>query len=445
MSFFGHERRGHRYMAGMPRPVCARPSLLLIAILAGACGTGSGSTHGRPSETTDDAPPSPPSVTAPIASVSASALPKVPPIALPPAARVVAKSANICILTREGGEVQCLGEWPLAFITPTSMGSRNQYIRQLMGVSGLANVTSVAVGTNRGCGVLADGSVLCWGNTSPTKNGWFGAVEGHLDAVKQTEIEGAVEIALDWNENCARLRSGRVRCWGPRTGIIGRKEGPPDPPRDLPLTDVVQIVGAKSHFCALTKKGAVKCWGDNRGGRLGGKPSPITDEAIFDIAAPADVVQITAGPEHDCMLTRGGDVYCWGSNGNGELGDGTSAASTKPVKAAVSDVTQVEAADNNSITCALTRDRKIYCWGDANNCFMGRDVSKCDKREMRSTFGFTEAPFCKAPMAIPVKIDPVGISVGTSTACAWDAAGQFVCWGRSLTGKPGQCEPGSPL
>jgi alpha-tubulin suppressor-like RCC1 family protein len=38
---------------------------------------------------------------------------------------------------------------------------------------------------------------------------------------------------------------------------------------------------------------------------------------------PAVVEQLTAGPTHTCALTRDHDVYCWGKNDKGQIGDGT--------------------------------------------------------------------------------------------------------------------------
>ncbi|MCH7718968.1 MAG: hypothetical protein IIB21_05810, partial [Chloroflexi bacterium] len=90
-----------------------------------------------------------------------------------------------------------------------------------------------------------------------------------------------------------------------------------------PLTGVASIAAGGSHTCALTTAGVLKCWGINTFGRLGEgtiggiRPTPV------DVVGLTGVASIAAGGSHTCALTTAGGAKCWGSNSNGQVGDGT--------------------------------------------------------------------------------------------------------------------------
>ncbi|MBI4957192.1 MAG: hypothetical protein HY908_34585 [Myxococcales bacterium] len=234
--------------------------------------------------------------------------------------------ANLCV--RDGaGAVRCVGEWPLAFETETSVGQRNQYLHAPVLVAGLGDARGLAVGTNRGCAVRADGSVACWGNTVASATGWSGAVADRLDAVPVEGVSGAVALALAFTQSCALAASGEVTCWGPRLVVDGRRRGPAPPPHRVEVGGATQLAAGMDHLCAVTRRGTVACWGENRRGGLDGRPTPAGDpERVVTVPGLADVVEVATSWHHNCARTRAGEIWCWGSNGKGELGDGSSDA-----------------------------------------------------------------------------------------------------------------------
>ncbi len=99
-----------------------------------------------------------------------------------------------------------------------------------------------------------------------------------------------------------------------------------------PLTAAMVSAG-DTHTCAVTSAGAVECWGFDFYGQLGdgqttGNPvrAPV---AVVGLSSGVSAVSV--GYQHSCALTTAGGVQCWGYNGDGELGNGTTTNSAVPV------------------------------------------------------------------------------------------------------------------
>jgi hypothetical protein len=86
-----------------------------------------------------------------------------------------------------------------------------------------------------------------------------------------------------------------------------------------------------AHVCALTTGGAVSCWGANGFGQVGvAAPTTFVTPAI-SVAGLSSMTSIAAGSEYTCGVRNRQQVYCWGLNDGGQLGDGTLVNSSTPV------------------------------------------------------------------------------------------------------------------
>lgn len=362
-----------------------------------------------------------------------------------PVAEVALGGENLCVVLLDG-QVQCVGEWPLQYETPTTSGAKNQYIQQPISVKDANGARALAIETNRGCGVMPDATVRCWGNTTPTANNWVGAKENELVAVEQPGIDHAKELALTWKESCALRDDGKVICWGPAPIGAGKRTGAPPPPR-IRLEGVKQIGGAHMHYCALMEAGTVTCWGDARGLELTGDKVPLRDEAPQRVPLLKDVVSITVGENHNCALTTTGAVFCWGSNGAGELGVGKASPGSQPVQVPGLEAIAVEASPETPATCAIRKDGSVACWGSDFNCDIGDShAGDCQKVVMNSTFGPSESEYCASPQTVAMDgaFKPTSLAFGSTTACAKDGGGNLRCWGRSLFGGNNACTGQAP-
>src|SRR5450759_2257742 len=95
----------------------------------------------------------------------------------------------------------------------------------------------------------------------------------------------------------------------------------------------VQVVTGAYHTCALAPSGQAYCWGLNDWGQLGDNTNTERHTPVAVQQAGANFTSITAGVYHTCGLTGAGAAWCWGYNGEGQLGDNTTA--NRPIPVAV--------------------------------------------------------------------------------------------------------------
>jgi len=147
-------------------------------------------------------------------------------------------------------------------------------------------------------------------------------------------------------------------------------------------TDFIGSMSASgsNRTCAIVS-GSVYCWGFNAYGQLGngqyvGSPANIDNSSAVDSLVPVKVTQqagVMAGKTivkifvaqyHSCALSSDGLVYCWGYNGNGQLGNNTQTDSAVPIQVggALAGLTVTDIGGTRDTSCAIASS-KIYCWG----------------------------------------------------------------------------------
>ena len=225
----------------------------------------------------------------------------------------------------------------------------------------LANVTDVGVGTDTTC-AIASGTVYCWGNGGYGGAGYIGQ-KSYATIVKDNSgipFTGVSEIDVGQRHSCG-IKSGSVWCWGmDREGELGNDEARVD--TTVPvlvkkfdgtnLTGVDHISNGNFYTCALTTTGEMWCWGANGFGQLGdgtvlGNGTDYANgrnravQVLKRAGVPlTGVSDISSGGSHTCALINGG-VWCWGKNDNGQLGDGTTTNRLYPVQVILTDGTPV--------------------------------------------------------------------------------------------------------
>ena len=76
-------------------------------------------------------------------------------------------------------------------------------------------------------------------------------------------------------------------------------------------------------------------------------------------------IDVDVDHQHSCAIKKNGQLYCWGDNGYGKLGDGTTSRKLSPNLVRFNDEsTRVTAVSTGyDSTCAVTDESRVMCWG----------------------------------------------------------------------------------
>lgn len=237
---------------------------------------------------------------------------------------------------------------------------------------------------------------------------------------------GFIQVATGQSHSCALRSGGEVLCWGSNAeGQLGDGNPGPDPVA-TPVaveTDLefVAIVAGGAHTCALTSAGEAHCWGSDSDGQLGHGPNSLLGATPTPVAGSNLFAVLTAGDAHTCGLSTSGGGLCWGSNGNGQLGDGNggTSASTPGSVQLMSELAAISAGGRH--TCAVKSDGAALCWGNNGTAQLG-DGTATDR---------------DSPVSVGGGLVFGAVAVGGVHSCALTGAGATHCWGFNLFGQLG--------
>ena len=262
----------------------------------------------------------------------------------------------------------------------------------------------VTAGQAHTCAILDDGAVKCWGANG---NGQLGIGDAEdrgdgpgemgdaLPAVNLGAGRTAVAISAGNRHTCAVLDDATVKCWGNGTnGRLGQGstahvgDGPGEMGDALPAVSLgtgrtaTAVSAGGQHTCALLDDATVKCWGSGQAGRLGtgavdsrgDNPGEMGDALpAVPLGSLRTATSVSAGYGHTCVRLDDATVKCFGLNGGGQLGQGSTTAKgdgpnelgdALPPVALGTGRTVVAVTTGEMHSCARLDDGTVKCFGD---------------------------------------------------------------------------------
>jgi len=235
-------------------------------------------------------------------------------------------------------------------------------------VNGLTDVAAVAGGYLHSLALKRDGTVWAWGDNSFGQLG-NGTTMPSLVPVKVSSLTNVTAVAANSHFSFALRSDGTLWSWGANYfGQLGDGTGEQRtlPVRVVGLTSVRSVAAGWQHALAVENDGSVWAWGWNYYGQLGnGTTSPFS----FGSPTPARVqgiqgtVSVADGYGHSLALDASGNVWAWGANDQGQLGDGSGADHTLPVQvSSLSGVSTISSKYFHSYALKAT-DGTVWSWG----------------------------------------------------------------------------------
>ncbi len=313
--------------------------------------------------------------------------------------------------------------------------------RRWPGAAGLAVplVAVLAVPAMAGAGVAAatsaavsvSGSLLAWGDNHNGQLGDGGTASSDTPvAVRLPAGTTVISVRAGGKYSLALTSAGRVLAWGANfSGQLGdgTTAGRHAPVRvKVPRgTRLIAISAGGAHSLAVTATGRVLAWGDNEYGQLGdGTTKDRSVPVRVKLPAGTRVIAVGASYNYSLALTAGGQVWAWGHNRSGQLGDGTRADRHVPVRVKLPrgiTVTAIAAGGFDGL--ALTAAGRVLAWGDNGFGQLGNGTRRTSAIPVRVRF------------RAGTRVTAVG--AGSLHNLALTSAGRVLAWGWNAFGQLG--------
>ncbi len=226
-------------------------------------------------------------------------------------------------------------------------------------------------------------------------------------------LSGIDRLSIGDSHACALDRRGGLSCWGANES--GQANGHRtasvlETPVHV-MDDVADVAVGLRHTCAALRDGSIVCFGDNRYGQLGNGSTGPAPGIVRVAASQEPAARVAAGFDHTCALTRGGSVFCWGSDSSDRRVPPAVARVPTTVDGLAGPVKALAAGRDRS--CAVLADASVACWGHE---------------------GWTDTT-ATGPQRVKGTESTVELGMGDDHVCVRGASGGVKCFGSNVVGQ----------
>ena len=304
---------------------------------------------------------------------------------------------------------------------------------------GANNVTGYTV-------TSSPGSITGSGTTTPIiVGGLTSGTPYTFTVVANNAVNGAGAASTSSNSVTASMESlatgsshtlainsgGTVLAWGSNTngqlgdGTTNARTTVTTAASVVGITGVVTAVAAgTSHSLAVTSDGTVYAWGLNTYGQLGDnsviqKATPVA-VSFTGLGLTGKIIAVAAGKNHSLALASNGEVWAWGYNFHGELGNTTTTDSKVPVKVSgITNAVFINASFSSDASAAVLADGSVKQWGYVNT-------------------GINAYTTTTAPAVVLNLSNVVKVAIGSNHHLALNYDGTIWAWGTNASGQLGK-------
>ena len=189
-----------------------------------------------------------------------------------------------------------------------------------------------------------------------------------------------------------------------------------------PLVSLASIASGQgsTSACGWSATGVASCWGSNGLGQLG-NGTTLSRALAGRVGGNLNLAAMSVGRDFACGLTPGGVAYCWGGNSSGQLGDNSFI--DRPLPTAVTSALTLKAVTaGGAHACGVATNGDAYCWGNNLAGQLGNG---------------TRSSSSAAPVKVTGGLSFAAISAGGSHTCGITTGGIAYCWGLNDDGQLG--------
>lgn len=313
--------------------------------------------------------------------------------------KAISAGDNFTCAIASNNAVYCWGQNSYGALGMGSALNSIQYVPIAVSTAGVLagkSVEKVSTGRNHACVIDSAGVAYCWGQGYDGQLGNGSSYSSSLIPVAVSTTgallgKTVLIISAGADYTCAIASDSKAYCWGNGSnGKLGNNSSvstsTPVPVDNLGILfgkNMTNIVAGYGHTCAISSEASAYCWGASSYGAIGDGQTTIRFSPVqvssMNLPVGVGLKAISVAYNSTCALGTDNQVYCWGQNTYGQLGNGSGAQSLVPIplttKGSLGVLSVLAVETNESYVCATTSDHQSHCWGNNTSGQLGNNTT----------------------------------------------------------------------